>query len=166
MITTSRQIACFTGHTTLPSHDHQTDHSLKESHHDNSGHATLASLAITTSFQQFRHDNNKQIAFFIGHTTFHSHDHQTHNSLKESRHDSRRQTTIASLATTIFSRQSRPDSNKQVTFYPDEVTFHSHDHQTDNLLKESRHDNNRQITIVSLAIMNDSDLTITSRLQS
>ena len=165
MITTSRPIMCFTGHTRMSSHDHQTDHSLKESHHDNSRQATLALLAITTPFQQFRHDNNKQIAFFIGHTTFHSHDHQTDNSLQESRHDHSRQTTIASLATTIFSRQPRPDSNKQVTFYPDEVTFHSHDHQTDNLLKESRHDN-RQITIVSLATMNYSDLTITSRLQS
>ena len=166
MITTSRQIACFKGHTTLPSHDHQTNHSLKESHHDNSRQATLASLAITTSVQQFRHVNNKQIAFFIGHTTFHSHDHQTDNSLKESRHGNSRQTMIASLATTIFSRKPCPDSNKQVTFYLDEVTFHSHDHQTDNLLKESRHDNNRQITIVSLATMNNSDLTITSRLQS
>ena len=62
---------------------------------------------------------------------------------------------IASLAITIFSRQPRPGSNKQVTFYLDEVTFHSHDHQTDNLLKESRHDNNRQITIVSLATTNN-----------
>ena len=119
----------------IDSHDHQTGHSLIESHHDNSRQATLASLAITTLFQQFRHDKNKQIAFFIGPTTFHSHDHQTDISLKESRHDNSRQTTIASLAITIFSRQPRPDSNKQVTFYPNEVTFHSHDHQTDNLLK-------------------------------
>ena len=126
----------------------------------------LCPLAITTLFQQLRHDDNKQIAFFIGHTTFHSHDHQTDNSLKESHHDTSRQTTIASLAITIFSRQPCPDSNKQVTFYPGEVTFHSHDHQTDNLLKESRHDSNRQITIVSLATTNNSDLTITSRLQS
>ena len=57
---------------------------------------------------------------------------------------------IASLAITIFSRQPRPDSNKQVTFYLDEVTFQSHDHQTDNLLKESRHVNNMQITTNNL----------------
>ena len=32
------------------------------------------------------------------------------------------------------------------------TTFHHHDHKTDNLLKESRHDKSRQIIIVSLAI--------------
>ena len=37
------------------------------------------------------------------------------------------------------------------TFFTDHTTFHSHDHRTDNLLKESRHDNSRQITIASLA---------------
>ena len=74
-------------------------------------------MAITTLFQQFRHDNNKQITLFIGHITFHSHDHQTDNSLKESRHDNSRQTTIASLAITILSGQPRPDRNKQVAFH-------------------------------------------------
>ena len=103
VITTSRQITCFTGHTTLHNRDHQTYHSLKESHHDNSRQATLASLAITALFKQFRHDNNKQIAFFVVHTTFHSHDYQTDNSLKESHHENSRQARLASLAiTTLF----------------------------------------------------------------
>ena len=115
MITTRRQIACFTGHTTLHSHDHQTDHSLKESHHDNSRQATLASLAI----QHFTVTIIKQTTHWKNHVMTYS-----------------RQTMIASLAITIFSRQPHPDSNKQVTFYLVEVTFHSHDHQTDNLLKE------------------------------
>ena len=148
----NKQIAFFIGHTTFHSHDHQTDNSLKESHHDNSRQARLASLAITTLFQQFRHDNNKQIAFFIGHTTFHSHNHQTDNSLKESHHDNSRQPTLASLVITTLFQQFRHDNNKQIAFFLGHTTCHSHDHQTKNSLKESRHDNSRQTTIASLAI--------------
>ena len=50
---------------------------------------------------------------------------------------------------TILSKQLHHDNNKQITFFTGH-TFHSHDHQTD-LLKESRYDNRRQITIASLA---------------
>ena len=93
----------FTDHTTFHSHDHRTDNLLKESRHDNSRHITIASLVII--IPQLRHDNNKQITFFSGHTTFHSHDHQTDTLLRESRHDNSRQITIASLAITILSKQ-------------------------------------------------------------
>ena len=93
----------FTDHTTFHSHDHRTDNLLKESRHDNSRHITIASLVIIIPL--LRHDNNKQITFFSGHTTFHSHDHQTDTLLRESCHDNSRQITIASLATTILSKQ-------------------------------------------------------------
>ena len=92
----------FTDHTTFHSHDHRTDNLLKESRHDNSRHITIASLVII--IPQLRHDNNKQVTFFSGHTTFHSHDHQTDTLLRESCHDNSRQITIASLATTILSK--------------------------------------------------------------
>ena len=82
----------FTDHTKFHSHDHRTDNLLKESRHDNSRHITIASLVII--IPQLRHDNNKQITFFSGHTTFHSHDHQTDTLLRESRHDNSRQITI------------------------------------------------------------------------
>ena len=79
------------------------------------------------------------------HTTFHSHDHRTDNLLKESRHDNSRHITIASLV--IIIPQLRHDNNKQITFFTDHSAFHSHDHQTDTLLRESRHDNSRQMAI-------------------
>ena len=85
----------FTDHTKFHSHDHRTDNLLKESRHDNSRHITIASLVII--IPQLRHDNNKQITFFSGHTTFHSHDHQTDTLLRESRHDNSRQITIDDL---------------------------------------------------------------------
>ena len=81
----------------------QTTCCVRESRHDNSKPIIIASLATTTLSKQFRHDNNRQMTLYSGHT-FHSHDHQT-DLLKESRHDNRRQITIASLATTILSEQ-------------------------------------------------------------
>ena len=102
--------------------------------------------------KRFHYNSNRQIALFTGHPTFHSHDHHTDNLRKESCHDNSKQITIAILATTIQSKQSRHYNNGQITFFSGHTTFHSHDHQTDNLLKESRHDNSRQITIASLAI--------------
>ena len=139
----------FTNHTTFHSHDHRTDNLLKESRHDNSRQITVASQVIILS-KQFRFDNNKYIAFFTGHTTFHSHDHQTDTLLRESRHDNNRHIrhiTVASLAIAILSKQFRFDNNKYIAFFTGHTTFHSHDHQTDTLPRESRHDNNRQITI-------------------
>ena len=58
-------------------------------------------LAITIISKQFRYNNNRE----TGHTTFHNHDRQTDTLLRESRHDNSRQITIASLATTILSKQ-------------------------------------------------------------
>ena len=92
---------------------------------------TIAILAIIILSKQFRYNNNRQ----TGRTTFHSHDHQTENLLKESRHGNSRQITIALLAITILSKQFCHDNNKQITFFTGHTTFHSHDHQTDNLPK-------------------------------
>ena len=140
---------------------------LRESHADNSRQITIAELAITfLSKQSVMITTCRQITCFTGHTTFHSHDHQTDNSLKESCHENSRQATLASLAITIFSRQPRPGSNKQATFYLGKITFNSHDHQTDNLLKESHHDNSRKITVISLATTNDSVPTTASKLHA
>ena len=55
--------------------------------------------------------------------------------------------TIAILAITILSKQLRYNNNRQTGH----TTFHSHDHRTDNLLRESGHDNSKPIIIASLA---------------
>ena len=92
---------------------------------------------------------------------FHSHDHQTDNLLRESRHDNSKPIIIASSATTTLSNIYSSHGQLYPTFilhssyiiFTDHTTFHSHDHRTDNLLKESRHDNSRQITIASQVII-------------
>ena len=57
-----------------------------------------------------------------------------------------KQITIAILAI-ILSKQFRYNNNRQTG----PTTFQSHDHQADNLLRESRHDNGKQIITASLA---------------
>ena len=69
---------------------------------------TIAILAITIISKQFRYNNNRQ----TGHTTFHGHDHQTDNLLRESRHDNSKPIIIASLASTTLSKQFRHDNNR------------------------------------------------------
>ena len=84
---------------------------------------------MSTQYQTNKSHNNTtrltgQVIFFQ------NHDHHQGNLMKECRCG--KQITIAILAI-ILSKQFRYNNNRQ--------TFHSHDHQADNSLGESRHDN-------------------------
>lgn len=112
------------------SHDRQQGNLLKECCRDKQ--ITIAILATMNLSKQFPYNHNRQ----TGHTTFHSHDHQTDNLLRESGHDNSKQIITTSLATTILSKQFCHYNCRQITFYGGHTTFHSHDHQTDDLLRE------------------------------